>query len=131
MGSFKRKHSNWFFFFLTICAVLCQSTRRPLTECCFYMQNIHVPFSAFLHYTQGGIDWKKKERLVQIQCTTTSREMDTYSAMLYSILYNPPLRFGCWVVYKSKTCLLIQSSIDFLSIFAMSKVFYESSAAAR
>lgn len=33
-------------------------------------------------------------------------------------LYNPPLRFGCWVVYKSKTGLFIQSSIVLISFMS-------------
>lgn len=42
-------------------------------------------------------------------------------------LYNPPLRFGCWVVYKSKTGLFIQSSIV-LNFFC--RVFFHKSPAA-
>lgn len=89
---FNLEHSNRVFS-LTNCAVLCQLTRRTWTECCLYMQNIHglfFLFKAFLHYTQGGAGWKKKERLVQIRCTTTSQEMDTNSAMLCSICTTHP-----------------------------------------
>lgn len=55
---------------------------------------------AFLHYTQG--DWKKKGKV-----STNTVHYDksgnghVFCSFIFT-LYNPPLRFGCWVVYKSK-----------------------------
>lgn len=101
MGSFNLKHSMWFFFSYFVQYFV--SWQGELgTDCCLHAEYTHS-FEAFLHYTQRGVDWKRK-RLVQIQCTTTSWEMDTHFSMLEFICtthpwdsdglqkQNPPLR---------------------------------------
>lgn len=88
MGSFNLKHSNRLFFFFfksQTVQYFCQLTRKTWTECCFYMQNIHlvffcvffVFFSISTLYTRRH-RLKKRKRLVQIQSTTTGREVDTF-----------------------------------------------------
>lgn len=62
----------------------------------------------------------KKDGLVQIQCCDKSGNGHTFCHGMFN-LYNPPLRFGCRVVYKKQNHgLLIQSSLvlDFFLSFS-------------
>lgn len=116
MASFNLKTFNFFFSQIVQYFV---SWQGELEQSAVFTCRIYTVFlSISTLYTRRHWLKKKKKGLVQIRCTTTSREMDTYSAMLYSNLYNPPLRFGCWVVYKSKTGLFIQSSIVRISFMS-------------
>lgn len=60
-GLFNLKHSN---VFLTNCAELCHSTRRTWTECCLYMQNIHVSFFFCISTLYTRRNWPKRKEEV-------------------------------------------------------------------
>lgn len=122
MGSFNLKHSNWFFFSHKLCSTL-SVDKENLNRVLFYMQNIHVLFFFFFFLSISTLytrrRWlKKKERLVQIQCTTTSREMDTYSAMLYSICTTHPWDLDAEWFTKAKLASTVeQISFCLVNIF--------------
>lgn len=100
---FNLKHSNWFFFPHKLCSTLSVDKENLKRECCFYMQNIHFPFFfffAFLHYTQGDLEKKGKVSTNTVHYDKSGNG-HVFCSFIFT-LYNPPLRFGCWVVYKSK-----------------------------
>lgn len=103
---FNLEHSNRVFS-LTNCAVLCQLTRRTWTECCLYMQNIHgLFFKHFYTIHKGALTGKKGEVSTNTMHYDKSGNGHIFCNAIFN-LYNPPLRFGCWVVYESKTGLFL------------------------
>lgn len=80
------------------------------------MQNIHVLFKHFYTIHKEALTEKKKK--VRVSTNTMHYDKSGNGHILCNAifnLYNPPLRFGCWVVYKSKTGLFRQSSIVLIS----------------